>query len=349
MSEMANGIKEGLLGYQTQKQIQRQQSLENLMKGVQENPETGSLEYTPQKQQEIDLNRQKTASETRKLQYENALESGDTPESKTLAANYKNLFGKEVPTGTPGKIIQGLLTPAASVYKTDVGFQGKELGNEFKTDAAKGKATEKENKEFTKFGEALGTGWTARSGNAGKVQSVINSAERLNGLFSQFPDGNVPVAQTTELTTAVAGMISGGSPQSQHQIDSMVPSTMRGKAEDIAAWVTGNPMGRQQQEFIKQLRDTTNREYEIANKQKSQWQYETLSNWEHLRNSNPDRFKRMVKVKTGYDPDELEQRMTQKAQGFLTPEANTNASQNTKVINGMTYQKVQGGWQKVGQ
>jgi len=48
MNEMVNGIREGMLAFQTARQIKRQNKMENLMKGVQENPETGELEYTPE-------------------------------------------------------------------------------------------------------------------------------------------------------------------------------------------------------------------------------------------------------------------------------------------------------------
>jgi hypothetical protein len=48
MTEMANGIKEGMLAFQTQKQIQRQNQMEGLLKGVQQNAETGQMEFTPE-------------------------------------------------------------------------------------------------------------------------------------------------------------------------------------------------------------------------------------------------------------------------------------------------------------
>lgn len=53
LAGLANGIKEGMLAYQTQKQIRRQQDLENLNRGVVENPQTGELEYTPEAKQKM--------------------------------------------------------------------------------------------------------------------------------------------------------------------------------------------------------------------------------------------------------------------------------------------------------
>lgn len=53
MTGIANGIKEGLLAYQTMNQIKRQQGMENLLQGVRQSPQTGEYEYTPEKLAQI--------------------------------------------------------------------------------------------------------------------------------------------------------------------------------------------------------------------------------------------------------------------------------------------------------
>ena len=53
LTEMANGIREGMLAYQTASQIKRQNQLQNLQQGLVENPQTGQLEYTPEAKQKV--------------------------------------------------------------------------------------------------------------------------------------------------------------------------------------------------------------------------------------------------------------------------------------------------------
>lgn len=68
MTGIANGIKEGMLAYQTQKQINRQNDLTNLLQGVQENPETGKLELTPEMKTQRGLLAQKQNFELKKYE-----------------------------------------------------------------------------------------------------------------------------------------------------------------------------------------------------------------------------------------------------------------------------------------
>ena len=55
LGDMASGIKEGMIAYQTKRNMDRQDQMANLMNGVQQNQDTGSLEFTPQQQQIRDL------------------------------------------------------------------------------------------------------------------------------------------------------------------------------------------------------------------------------------------------------------------------------------------------------
>lgn len=141
----------------------------------------------------------------------------------------------------------------------------------------------------------------ARGGNLAKSQGMINSSESIEALFSQFPDGNVPKSQTVELATGVAALISRGTPQSQHQIDQLVPSSMRGDAQSIASWVTGKPLGQEQQKFIRLLQDTAKREKEVAEHQVRSAQVQRLSAYSKLKSKDPERYNQVL---AGYGIDE---------------------------------------------
>jgi hypothetical protein len=46
LNNIASGVKEAMTAYQTNKTLQRQEQMQNLLQGARENPETGELEYT---------------------------------------------------------------------------------------------------------------------------------------------------------------------------------------------------------------------------------------------------------------------------------------------------------------
>lgn len=154
-------------------------------------------------------------------------------------------------------------------------------------------------KDLAKLSDALDPN-KARGGQLAKIQGVINSSDRIHGIFQQFPDGNIPKAQSTELVTAVAGLISGGSPQSQHQIDQMVPQSMAGNAQDMVAWVTNNPLGKEQQAFMRVLKETSERERTIAQQQKWDAQTARLPQFEYM--SEHPQYQKILKA-YGVSPD----------------------------------------------
>lgn len=135
----------------------------------------------------------------------------------------------------------------------------------------------------------------ARTGNLGKAQAMVNSAERINGIFDQFPDYNIPKGQTNELAGAVAGLINGGSAQSQHQINTVTPSSLVGDANGIAGWLTNNPRGLEQQNFMRLLQDTANREGNIARGQVKAAQIQKLPAFSDLKESNPGKYNAIVR------------------------------------------------------
>lgn len=139
-----------------------------------------------------------------------------------------------------------------------------------------------------------------RSGNLGKSQAMINAADRIDGLFKQFPDYNIPKAQTMELATATAAMVNGGSAQSQHQIDSIVPSSLKGDAQGIASWLSNDPKGNGQQEFMHLMHETAKRERAVAENQVKSAQVAAASSYADLKD-NP-RFKQIMKAYR-IDPD----------------------------------------------
>ncbi len=141
----------------------------------------------------------------------------------------------------------------------------------------------------------------ARAGNFGKAGAMVMASDRILGLLKQFPDGNVPKAQTEELATAVAAMVGGGSVQSQNQINSVVPQSMAGNANAIVGCLTNEPRGMGQQAFIKNLQDSANRERSVAQSQMEGIKAQRLAPYMDFYNRSPNTFNRILKS-SGMDP-----------------------------------------------
>lgn len=147
----------------------------------------------------------------------------------------------------------------------------------------------------------------AKTGNMGKSQAMVNAADRVDALFAQYPDYNVPSIQTNELSGALAGLIGGGSAQSQHQIDTLTPSTMRGDANKIASWITGNPRGLEQQKFMKAMHETALRERSTAQNQVNLAKMQRVSKWTKLKQASPDDYEAML-LGAQLNPDDFDNR-----------------------------------------
>lgn len=222
------------------------------------------------------------------------------PNSNTskMLRKFAEKFGMKLPDNVAGKHIEKVAPYIVNAFNAEESrktrLEIEKDKNETRKLAAEAAGTEKKNKaldsEVGKLRETLDPN-KMRGGNLAKSQAMKNAAERIEALLQQFPDGNVPKAQTTEVATAVAALISGGNPQSQHQIDSIVPDSMRGNAQDIASWFTNNPLGREQQAFIKLLGHTTAREKEVAERQIKEAQIAKLGGFTKLKEGDPERYK----------------------------------------------------------
>lgn len=134
----------------------------------------------------------------------------------------------------------------------------------------------------------------ARAGNLAKSQAMVNSADRVDALFRQFPDYNIPKAQTMELATSIAALVSGGTPQSQHQIDALVANSGVGSLQDFASWITNNPHGRQQIEAMKLMHDTALRERGVAQDQVKSAQIQRLAAHSGFASRNPQSYQSIL-------------------------------------------------------
>lgn len=140
-----------------------------------------------------------------------------------------------------------------------------------------------------------------RAGNFGKAGGMSMAADRINAILKQFPDGNIPKAQTEELATAAAALVGGGSTQSQQQIHSVVPQSLAGDASSWFGYLTNHPEVLHQPTFIKNLSDSANREKQVAEQQMNDIKIQRLSAYNDFANRHPETFNRIIQA-AGLDP-----------------------------------------------
>jgi len=207
--------------------------------------------------------------------------------NKLVASNVKAVGQENLEAKSPEANFENNLEMKRDRQKFD--FQADLLGIK-----SKSKLSEEQKKQRGKAFDDINP---YRRGNTGLLsyQKMKDAGGRIDALFSQFPDYNVPSNQTHELASTVAALVSGGSIQSQKQLDSITPSDIVGDANQIASWLTNNPRGLGQQKFMHALHDTSKREVETADNQLKFAQVQILEGkHSDLRKSDPEEYKRLL-------------------------------------------------------
>lgn len=162
-----------------------------------------------------------------------------------------------------------------------------------KTDIATAKGIESKNKAldkgFDQLNQALDSN-KARGGELAKSQGVLNRITRLEGIFQQFPDNNIPKAQSAELATGLASIYSGGTPQSQEQIRLLMPQGSASASADVKTWFLNDPQGQGQQKAIQLLKEGSARERAIVEDTIKQARLQRLPAFAYLKEADPVRY-----------------------------------------------------------
>lgn len=172
-----------------------------------------------------------------------------------------------------------------------------------KTDASLGeKKTLYTQKRLTALGDALDAS-KQRQGAFGTSKQVFDRAERLQSLASAFPDGNLDSRQMEEIAIGLNAMLSGSNTGAQSQVESLVPKTIMGNAQKLAEWLSNNPKGTNQQEFVKRMMGSVEREKQTAADQIKRTQMQRVSRYSDLEKDSPDEFYNTLQS-AGLDPEE---------------------------------------------
>jgi len=168
--------------------------------------------------------------------------------------------------------------------------------------------TDKQNKWAQDLDKHLSQGWAGRSGQAGQVQGKINAADYAEQLIKQGetqPNG-LDSRQIEELAQSTARLL-GGTAAASARVEALVPHTMFGRAQSLKEWLTNNPQGQGQEEFVKRMAETVAREKEMAQDQMRQFQIEGLAAHSALKNKNPTLYNDILQSK-GITPDMIDEK-----------------------------------------
>lgn len=143
---------------------------------------------------------------------------------------------------------------------------------EQKSREASDKSSAAADKEFAQFTKDIDMPYTARSGTAlGQAANSVRRAEALQA-FAAVPDTNkLTGAQMQELASSLDSIIRGGN-TSKGTIEKLVPKTARSSAAKTLEWITNEPQGTKQKEFIDIMLKAADREKTIGLKQIQDWQ-----------------------------------------------------------------------------
>ena len=218
---LANGIREGILGYQTAQQIKRQQDMENLMKGIQKNPETGNLEYTPEMKQKKALQDRITQSQLAEYEPGSAKrtlggllgEDIDVPESMTIAE------AKGLMPAITGKLKQ----------KQENEFYNRYLQTKTKALEDKIKAPPSNAQDFKNLPKEKQIQINVLANQKAKTQSVENM---MSSLLEQLD--NPKISDQQKATSALEQLKLMNSQLGPDALGS-------GEAERVSAWLSNKP------------------------------------------------------------------------------------------------------------
>lgn len=233
---------------------------------------------------------QDIAKETTERNIESAnLRAGlsEVPVNEMHKEQYKKVYGHDLPLST--------LTQK----------QEKELADQFKAKSSPTlglKDTQFKEKRLTQLGDALDPS-KMRSGAFATSKVVYDRAERLQTLASAFKDGNLDSRQIEEMAIGLNSMLSGSNVGAQSQVAALVPKTISGNVQKFKEWLVNDPQGTNQQEFVKRMLGSIEREKSTADVQMKRTKFQRISRYKDVEQSDPEGFRQVLRD-NGVEPEE---------------------------------------------
>lgn len=185
------------------------------------------------------------------------------------------------------------------------------------------KADQKVDERFTKFGHDLNSGLASSRSDMGKQQGTVSAADKVLTLGQQgdSQQGGLDNRQIHELALASASLVSGGGTgAAQSTVEALVPHSAGSIESRVEEWLTSNPTGANQQQFVHRMLDTAQREKQLAGEKIKGYKAEVLDSYSDLAGKDPDRYNR-VKARVFGDDSQFDKNGSYVQQQYKPPEA----------------------------
>lgn len=152
---------------------------------------------------------------------------------------------------------------------------------------------EKANKEFKDMSQKLTSEIASSRSAFGKGANIVRSAEAIEKLVEGIDPKDIDVRQITEIARNLDAMLSQGA-ATISGTKKLIPSSFAGDAAKIAEYITSQPKGARQGEFVKRMIETVEREKELAKQQIIRTQNKILAGYGHLKEKYPSRYNEIL-------------------------------------------------------
>lgn len=272
---MANGFREGLIGYQTVQNQKHQQQMQELLSGVTKDDD-GNLQLTPQAQQARDFTAQKQSDE---MGHYKSAHDVNSPYSESARKTYGLLasklgYGDEHTFDNQSAADieeqnKGLLTPAASAYvgekkanatttaagtradtAEDIAEQrrnDKAAADAARADAADERANSKKDDAY----KAMRKDMESFRGNSAAQQAAVKVQNADTALaIVKNKDPNTLTTQDLRLFADEMGKIATGGVPGEHGTTSLMPNNLQTKWAEIQNFLSSNPTDAEAGKYI---------------------------------------------------------------------------------------------------
>ena len=153
----------------------------------------------------------------------------------------------------------------------------------------------KTNEGFVDLSKKLTSGIASARSVFGRSANIIRSAGAIEVLASKWKPDELTNTEIQEIAKSLDAMLTQGSPTITGT-QKLVPESLIGDVKKIQQYISNIPTGSQQGAFVERLLDTVKREKEYAQGQVLKTQKELLSGYEHLKQRDPERYRRTLDV-----------------------------------------------------
>jgi hypothetical protein len=206
-----------------------------------------------------------------------------------------------------------------------------QVAKDNKSIALSQKEDQRLNDRASKLSDALDPSRLTR-GPFSVSKSIMDRSDRLKTLdeyVNAYQQGNADSRQIEELAIGLNALLSGASQGAQHQVEALVPKSAIGNTKKMIEFLTNNPQGTNQQEFVKRMMGTVQNERNTAEAQIKKTRMQRIAQFEDVKEGDTNKFNNILQS-WEIDPNEYD---AWKASGFKKIEPVTKASDMAPKVN----------------